>query len=88
MDDNKSTETNFTERRPDEWTICENGELKEVNGAEMCLADWYSLYDHVASGKPPKGGIPFEGKGGGYFKKRGKPVYYLFVDDLLVKKDF
>ena len=54
----------------------------------MCLADWYSLYDHVASGKPPKGGIPFEGKGGGYFKKRGKPVYYLFVDDLLVKKDF
>ena len=64
MDDNKSTETNFTERRPDEWTICENGELKEVNGAEMCLADWNSLYDHVASGKPPKGGIPFEGKGG------------------------
>ena len=65
----------FLERRPEKWTIKEKGTEKEIDGTQMCLADWFSLYEYVASGKPTRGSIPFEGKDGGYFKKRGKSLH-------------
>ena len=61
----------YYEHRPSSWTIIEKGRVKEINGETMCLAEWVSFYDHVASGKVPKGNILFEGMNG-HFRKRGR----------------
>lgn len=65
----------YYEHRPKTWTITVKGKMKDIDGNSLCLADWFSLYEHVASGKPPKGGIPFEGMKG-YFKKRGRSMFH------------
>ena len=73
----------YYESRPDTWTAKVGGQMVKVDGTDMCLADWYSLYDHRASGKPPKGSIPFVGRTG-YFTKRCQRAvlrYFLRQED-------
>ena len=68
----------YYEHRPKTWTVTEKGKEKEVQGDSICLADFVSLYDHAASGKLPKGGIPFEGMKG-FFRRRGPGIFF-FID--------
>ena len=74
----------YYESRPDTWTEEVKGKMVKVDGTDMCLADWYTLYDHSASGKPPKGCIPFEGRTGYFRKRRGQRAvlrYFLRQED-------
>ena len=74
----------YYERRPDVWTDKVNRQLEEVDGMDLCLADWYSRYDYSASGKAPKAGIAFEGSAGGWFRRRGQRAvlrYFLRQED-------
>ena len=74
----------YYERRPEAWTEKVGKDMVKVDGAEICLADWVSQYDHHATGKAPKGGIAFEGDAGGWFRRRGQRAvlrYFLRHDD-------
>ena len=62
----------YYERRPNVWTENVGGRPVNVDGTELCLADWCSKYDYFATGKASKGGIPFEGSAGGWFRRRGQ----------------
>jgi hypothetical protein len=68
----------YYENREDSWL-----EGKEfVNGKEMCLANWWSLYDHSPTGTMPKNGIKL--KDMGWIRPRGERAvlrYYLPFDD-------
>ena len=57
--------------------------MVKVDGTDMCLADWYSQYDHRASGKSRKGDIPFGGRTGYFTKRRQRAVlrYFLRQED-------
>ena len=68
----------YYESRPDTWEDKVGGQMVEIDGKNMCLADWFSKYDHKASGKPPKGGISFEGNRSGWFKRRGQRAVLRF----------
>ena len=72
----------YYESRPDKWEEQVGGQMVEVDGINMCLADWYSQYDY--DGKPGKSRIPFEGNRKGWFRRRGQRAvlrYFLRQDD-------
>merc|ERR1712016_422618 len=72
----------YYESRPDKWEERVGCQMVEVDGINMCLADWYSQYDY--DGKPGKSRIPFEGNRKGWFRRRGQRAvlrYFLRQDD-------
>ena len=76
----------YYEARPDTWEEKVKGHTVKIDGKNMCLADWFSLYDHFASGKPSQkgNGVLFQGKRNGWFRRRRQRAvlrYFLRQED-------
>ena len=76
----------YYEARPDTWEEKVKGHTVKIDGKNMCLADWVSLYDHFASGKPSRGGngVLFQGGRKGWFRRRRQRAvlrYFLRQED-------
>ena len=77
----------YYESRPDTWEErvkdkVVKGKVVKVDGKNLCLADFVSLYDHFASGKPSEkgNGVLFQGGRKGWFRRRRERAvlrYYL-----------
>ena len=72
----------YYERLPDNWYI--NNDTTEVKKSELCLADWWSEYEHHPSGEPTGVDAIFMKDKKGWFKRRKERAvlrYYLPFDD-------
>ena len=72
----------YYERLPEEWLI--KNDTVEVKKSELCLADWWSEYDHFTTGEPTGVDAVLMKDKKGWFRRRSERAvlrYYLPFDD-------